>query len=1018
MKQVTVFFAALLCAGILSAQRTERYNDADADLRQAILLYLKERYASAQFLLERDEDGSKQISKSERDYYRAASAMGMLNADADYQALQFVRPENASPQKGYASYRMGLHSYQFAKFPETIEWLEKADTAGLDAEELNEYRFKLGYCYFVQNRPDDAALRLAQVRDTGSRYALPALYYGSHIHYEQGHYETALQGFNVLLQNEVFAPIAPFYITHIYFKQRKYDEVIQYAPGIVEQASEVRKPEIKKMIGVSYFKRGKFAEALPYLEAYAAGNESMTRDDYYELGYTFYKASKFPQALEMLNKVTGENDTVAQNAYYHLGDCYVRSGQKMEAMQAFSAAMKQGPDSLMREDAHWNYAKLTYELSYSPFNEAIKAMETYIAAYPESQHGDEAQEYLVEAYLNTNNFKDAYSSLNKIGVPNSKTDAAMQKAAYYYGLELFNSLNFEEAIKLFDKSIAKQEHDKRLQALAYYWKAEALYRLEKYPAAQAIMQKFVILPAAFNSPEYANAHYGLGYMLFKQQNWAEAGTWFRKYTELKAKDSKSDIRSDAANRAADCYFMQRQYQQAIMLYEKNIKDALIDADYAMYQKGFCYGLVKEHPKKIFVLKKLISTYPRSRYRADAMYELARTYMDQKDNASAASYYQKVVDSFPSSSFHKRSLLQLGLIYYNTGKNQKAIEVYKQMIEDHPNTSDAKCALMSLQNIYIDINDANGYMEYARTLGEFGNLTMSKQDSLLYLSAEGVYMKEEYAKARNQLDAYLKKFPEGFFMINAHYYKADCDFRASKMDEALSSLEVVISRGKTSFSEDALITAARICRKKKEYAKAAGFYQKLEVTAEYPMNILEAREGQTTCYYEAGDCENASKAAESLLRTEKVAEEQQRSAQFIIARCAEKAGRMDDALARYQELAKDMKNPQGAEAKYRVIQILYDKNSDTRAEEEVLSFLDAGSQQLYWLAKSYMVWADIYERKKDYFQARYTLQGLLDNYQEKNDGIIIEANKKLAHLDELEQAPKPEAKVEEINLDKQ
>ena len=77
-------------------------------------------------------------------------------------------------------------------------------------------------------------------------------------------------------------------------------------------------------------------------------------------------------------------------------------------------ASKLNFDNIIKEDALFNYAKLTYEQLYAPFNEAIEAFRTYIQLYPNTPRTDEAYNYLTLAYLSTRNYKEAVESLEKI----------------------------------------------------------------------------------------------------------------------------------------------------------------------------------------------------------------------------------------------------------------------------------------------------------------------------------------------------------------------------------------------------------------------------------------------------------------------------------------------------------------------------------------------------------------------------------------------------------------------------
>jgi TolA-binding protein len=65
-------------------------------------------------------------------------------------------------------------------------------------------------------------------------------------------------------------------------------------------------------------------------------------------------------------------------------------------------------------------------------------------------------------------------------------------------------------------------------------------------------------------------------------------------------------------------------------YNKVIELKSVDADYAAFQKGISYGFVNKNDRKIEDLNKFISTYPKSQYRDDALFELGNTYVDREE----------------------------------------------------------------------------------------------------------------------------------------------------------------------------------------------------------------------------------------------------------------------------------------------------------------------------------------------------------------------------------------------------
>ncbi|NMD01216.1 MAG: hypothetical protein GYA62_16040, partial [Bacteroidales bacterium] len=87
----------------------------------------------------------------------------------------------------------------------------------------------------------------------------------------------------------------------------------------------------------------------------------------------------------------------------------------------------------------------------------------------------------------------------------------------------------------------------------------------------------------------------------------------------------------------------------------------------------------------------------------------------------------------------------------------------------------------------------------------------------------------------------------------------------------------------------------------------------------------------------------------------------------------------------------------------IIDIYFKQNKFDVAEKEVYDFVKKNTPHQYWLAKSFLILADIYVAKNDNFQAKATLQSIIDNYKNTEDGILNDANAKLQSITEKEKA---------------
>ena len=69
----------------------------------------------------------------------------------------------------------------------------------------------------------------------------------------------------------------------------------------------------------------------------------------------------------------------------------------------------------------------------------------------------------------------------------------------------------------------------------------------------------------------------------------------------------------------------------------------------------------------------------------------------------------------------------------------------------------------------------------------------------------------------------------------------------------------------------------------------------------------------------------------------------------------------------------------------------------QSEDEIVAFIDKKSPFQYWIARSFILLADIYIVKKDDYQAKQYLLTLKENY-EANGDIEQMVNSRLADID--------------------
>ena len=492
--------------------------------------------------------------------------------------------------------------------------------------------------------------------------------------------------------------------------------------------------------------------------------------------------------------------------------------------------------------------------------------------------------------------------------------------------------------------------------------------------------------------------YNLGYTLFNLKDYSNALTYLKTF-EGDVANIKSDVMADARNRIADCYYITTNYQQAIAYYDKVIDFGKIDADYAMYQKGFSLGLMNDQKAKTEILSSLMQRYPASSYLPDAYFERGRSYLIMEDYKKGESDFNTVISSYPASPFVPRAMVQLGLLYYKLGENDKAVSEFKQVIENYKSTPEARYALTGLKNAYVDLNDVEAYFAYVRTLQGYGDVNMAEKDSMLYTSAENLYISGKYDKATEVFRNYIGQFPNGSFLQNAQFYLAECLVKAGNSDEALKIYSSVAGAPNNQFTEQSLIAAATISYSKEDYNSSLDYYGRLEKAAVNNENKIIALKGQLRSAYQLGDARKTIDAADKVTGTAGIPEEFSREATFMRAKANYSLNNFDEALADFRKVSGEVASAEGAESKFTVADLLYRKNQYDESEKIITEFIDQNSPHQYWMARMFLLLSDISLKKGDKLQAKATLESLRDNYSTDNDGIRDEVKAKLDSLNQ-------------------
>ncbi len=996
--------ALVFClSGLFAHAQSTSWLTVNQAYRSGIDLYDKGKFAAAAEAFRRVEDvrefasdgtGNRdQLSllKENAEFYGAVCALELENEDAERLFLRFIERHPVSANTHSAYFQMGRYYFRQKNYPKTIDWFKKIDSKNLTVKESSEYRFKLGYSYFVAKDYVSAEPLFAGLKDHKDQYTEPSVYYYAYINYLSGDYKSALTEFERLKGSKTYEKSYPYYISALYFLDKRYLDVINYTVPALQTIDEQYKPEMNRIVGASYFARSDFKNAALYYQRFQEKDQGKTQNnqDNYQIGYTAYKMGNYAKAISELEKMNLA-DAYYQNGMVTLGDAFLKSGNKQGARNAFFRASKLSFDPDLQEEGLFNYAKLSFELEFHPV--ALDAVQLFLKTYPRSAKINDAKILQAEVLLSTKNYKDAVSVLESIPNKNAEAKLAYQKVTYFRGLEFYNERAFENSISLFMRSVAAAP-DRELEALATYWLAEAMFEVRKYKESVVQFEKFLALPAAKSTSVYNYANYALGYSAFQADNYSKAANYFDRFLRGNEKDNNTVV--DATLRLADSYFVLKAYEAAMAQYNKIIAWGAAGQDYALFQRGMIQGLQGDNDTKIATLSSLLQQFPSSNYGDDAGFEIANTYFIKGDGERARTDLTALIDKYPRSSYVPRALSTIGLVLYNKDDDAGALAIFDRVVKEYPTSDEAQPALASIQNIYLEKGDAAGYLTY-RNSTPIGNLSTSDQDNIMFVAANNLYLRGEYQGAYEAVNAYFDKFKKPIQEKHAKFIRAESLVKLNRPDEAIPDYTFILNDWTSDYTERALISIVNLFLKQKKYNEAVVYLKKLELTTEYKANYGFAINNLIEAYNNMGMPDDVLKYVTIIDKFEKSSKEEKNRAMLYGGKAYLLKGDTTVALRQFSEVVSQSQTISAAEAKYNIALLQFQRKDYKAAQKTAEDLTKQMASYDYWVVKSYLLMADISIAQKDTFTAKSTLQSIIDNYK-GDDDILPSARQKLDML---------------------
>lgn len=919
----------------------------------------------------------------EAELMRAEATVHTNKTAASLLLRQWLNKYPASAMRGRAMLALG----DCFNGQEALDIYESINASALTGVSQQDWLYRMACANLQMGNYDRAEELFGQVTD--SRYAQAARLYRTYIDYAAGRLDKAR---TALAQG--FAPDVPGSSANYYYAQLLYwdrqwaqaqqvaEEMLRSHPGLMPEGEA----EMHRMAGESAYRQGKSSEARKHLNAYAKQTSDLEPSAGYILGLIAYADGDYAQCARMMQLATKDKDQMSQSAYVYIGQSLLAEADYDGAAMAFDQAMKLDFDPEVQEAAHFNYGVASLQGGLVPFGASVRTFEDFLRLHPDSPYAPQAQQYVISAYFAVKDYAGALASIKAMKHPTPDTYKAQQQALYLLGAQELAAGEADKAADHLRQAVELAKYDAEIARESRLLLGEAYYRQGKYADSERALSEYLNgLPA--NSPNRPIALYDMGYALLGQKKCAEAAKYFEQFIK---KAPNADLKGDGYFRLGDCYYYTHQYAKAAEAYDKALDCVPALGDYALYQKALMEGYQRKHSDKVHLMQQMLDRFPTSTLAPDAMLEMTESYIQLGDNASAIRVYEQLVEKYPSTAQARQGLLQMAVTLYNDGQTDRAITAFEQVISRYPTSDEAQMASEQYKRIAADHGLLARYASFINSVDGAAHIDANEIESLAFEAAEVDYV------ANGKTDkfvAYLDEYSSNpAHSAKALWYMAESANAAGDKAQAYSHVSEIAER----YPDSGVIQEALSLKAQIEYADGRGAlalrtWQALDAKASSAYMRTLARMGIGRC---AVDAQEWQIAIDALTATSALSDADKREAAYLLGAAYDGLGDTTKAREQWEAYETNPADANSMRSAFALAESYYKSGDYAKAEELARAVANAATPHIYWMARGFILLADVYAAQGNEYKAQQYLNSLKTNYPGTEEDIFLMIDQRL------------------------
>jgi len=450
LSKLTAVTAILL----LSASAFAQVNaiDFSEKLESARKLYFNGSYFAAEKVFNELSNEMGKVATpelTEVEAYKVLCAIATDKVNMAGLVNNFLHNYPNAPQINKIKHAMASRYFDKGEYATALEVFDQIDRRHIFSRSRTDFDFKKAYCQMRTGNNEDAIKTFTAIKNAEySNFTVPSTYYLAYTYYIEKKFQEASPLFEECFADQRFSLMAKYYAVESHFMMKDYNYVVSYGPSLMQDLDRDLQINLAKILSETYYAEGLPETAQQYLDLYMNSGNELSRKDYYFSGILSYSLHSYQDAIKNFEKVLGVDDELSQNAYYYAANSYLQTKNKITALEYFKKASESDFDKVIKEDALFNFAKLSFDV-----NTDISQFTHYMEIYPDNGKDDIINGYMAASFILSKDYRSAVDVLTKIKNHTSESSANLQKAAFFRAVQFMGNGGYRSAIPMLELSI-------------------------------------------------------------------------------------------------------------------------------------------------------------------------------------------------------------------------------------------------------------------------------------------------------------------------------------------------------------------------------------------------------------------------------------------------------------------------------------------------------------------------------------------------------------------------------------